>query len=339
MRSSRLLAALGVVAALVGWHLAGHGGRPVAVLPSTAPRAASGDRLIVEPDDGMTPIYSLLSSPRRSLDMTMYELDDPTAEQIIAGDAGRGVRVRVILDRRLERQRNLPAYDYLAHRGVQVVWSSGRYFATHEKAFVIDDRVAVVMSLNLTARYYATSRDLAVVDADLADVAAIESVFSADLRGAGGVPAADDLVWSPGQSWADMLVLIGRARASVALESEELSSPAVVSALVAAARRGVRVSVAMTYQDTWRPAFTALARAGARIRVMYGERPLYLHAKLMAIDAGTPRGIAFVGSENLADASLLHDRELGIVLMLPRLVQRVAGVIASDERDGTAWPP
>jgi phosphatidylserine/phosphatidylglycerophosphate/cardiolipin synthase-like enzyme len=309
------------------------------VLPSIAPHAAAGDRLVVEPDEGMGPIYELLSSPRRSLDLTMYELDDPTAEQVLAADAARGVRVRVILDRRLQRRHNQPAFDYLTRRGVQVVWSSSRYFATHEKAFVIDRRTAVVMSLNLTARYYATSRDAAVVDVDQADVAAIESVFTADLRGAGGVPAGDDLVWSPGQSWADVLTLIGWAHRTVALESEELTSPAVVAALVSAARRGVRVSVAMTYSDKWRPAFAALRRAGAQVRVMYGETPLYVHAKLFAIDAGLPHGAAFVGSENLTDASLLHNRELGVILMQPHLVGRVAELIGSDFRDGTPWPP
>lgn len=338
MRRPRLLAAFLALLVAVGWHASRAAG-PRAALPSVAPQRATADRLIVEPDEGMGPIYALLGSARHTLDLTMYELDDATAEQILAGDAARGVRVRVILDRRLQRRHNQPAYDYLTRRGVRVVWSSARYFATHEKAFVVDNRVAVVMSLNLTARYYATSRDLAVVDVDPADVVAIESVFTADLRGRGGVPPGDDLVWSPGQSWADFAALIGRAHHSVMLESEELTSPAVIAALLSAARRGVHLDIAMTYSDKWRPAFAALTRAGARIRVMYGESPLYLHAKLFAVDAGLPHAMAFVGSENLTDASLLQNRELGIVLLQPRLVRRVAEVIAADERDGTGWPP
>lgn len=329
MRSPRSVLALVCAVTLFAWHGSRHAARPVAVLPATVPASAGADRLIVEPDDGMQPVYALLSSPRRTLDLTMYELDDPTAEEILAGDAARGVRVRVILDGRLQRARNRAAYGYLAQRGVRVAWSSPRFFATHEKAFV--------MSLNLTSRYYATSRDAAVVDADPADVAAVESVFAADLHGGGGTPAADDLVWSPGQSWADVLALIRRARASVELESEELNSPAVVSALVAAAGRGVRVSVAMTYSDSWRAAFATLVRAGAQVHVMYGETPLYVHAKLMAIDVGRPGAVAFVGSENLSDASLLHDRELGIVLLTPGIVGRVAGVIGSDFRDASPY--
>jgi phosphatidylserine/phosphatidylglycerophosphate/cardiolipin synthase-like enzyme len=62
-----------------------------------------------------------------------------------------------------------------------------------------------------------------------------------------------------------------------------------------------------------------------------------VHAKLMAIDVGRPGAVAFVGSENLSDASLLHDRELGIVLLTPGIVGRVAGVIGSDFRDASPY--
>jgi phosphatidylserine/phosphatidylglycerophosphate/cardiolipin synthase-like enzyme len=249
------------------------------------------------------------------------------------------VRVRVVLDRRLEGQRNQPAYDFLRSRGVEVAWSSGRYFATHEKTFVIDDSTAVVMSLNLTERYYATSRDVALIDRDPRDVAAIESVFNADLHGAQtGTPAADDLVWSPGQSQADLLALIGGARRSVAVESEELSSQAVIRALVAAARRGVAVSLTMTYDGGAVPGLNAVVAAGGRVSLLHGESPLYIHAKLLAVDHGTTDARAFVGSENLSDASLLHDRELGVVLVAPRLVDQVAATIGSDLSVGQPWP-
>jgi len=331
MRRRRWVAVAGL-AVLVAWLALPHRDLlSAAQLPVREPAGAANDRLIIEPDDGMAPIYALLRSPQRALDLTMYELADPTAESIIGSDAARGVRVRVVLDSRLERMRNAPAYEYLRSRGVAVSWSSSRYFVTHEKGFVIDGATAVVMSLNLTSQYYATSRDVAVVDSDRRDAAAIEAVFAADFTGRPiGVPAADDLVWSPEQSLADLLALITSARRSVELESEELSSPEVIDALLSARRRGIAVSIAMTYDDSWRPAFARLAAAGARISVMYGERPLYIHAKLLVTDAGSIGARAFVGSENLSDASLRRDRELGIVLLAPRLVDEVDRVISSD---------
>jgi phosphatidylserine/phosphatidylglycerophosphate/cardiolipin synthase-like enzyme len=339
-RPLRRLAAVFVVLLILAWRLAAH---PTAAaraeLPAVEPAGARSDELIVEPDAGMTPIYRLLSSARRSLDMTMYELVDPTAESVLADDAARGVRVRLVLDRRLEGRRNQPAYDYLRSRGVEVAWASSRYFATHEKTFVIDGSIAVVMSLNLTDRYYATSRDVALVDRDPADVAAVESVFNADFRGAEiGTPAADDLVWSPQQSQADLLALIAGAQHSLSVESEELSSQAVIQALVAAARRGVAVSLAMTYDSDAVPGLNAVVAAGGQVRLLHGESPLYIHAKLLTVDAGTPSARAFVGSENLSDASLLHDRELGVVLVAPDLVAQVAATIRADLSAGQPWP-
>jgi phosphatidylserine/phosphatidylglycerophosphate/cardiolipin synthase-like enzyme len=332
------IALLAAVALLV-WHgLARNTPGVVAQLPRGEPAAAADDRLIIEPDAGLPPIYSLLASAHRTLDMTMYELVDPSAEAVLADDAARGVRVRVILDHRLEGSRNLPAYDFLRSRGVQVEWSSGRFFATHQKTFVVDDATAVVMSLNLTERYYATSRDAAVVDHDRHDVEAIESVFDADLRGAAtAAPAADDLVWSPDQSQADFLALIAGAHRSIAVESEELSSRAVTAALLGAVRRGVAVSVSMTYNSEAIPALNELAAAGATVSLLHGETPLYIHAKLLAVDAGMSTARAFVGSENFSDASLLHDRELGIVLVAPHLVDQVAATISADVTTGQRW--
>jgi phosphatidylserine/phosphatidylglycerophosphate/cardiolipin synthase-like enzyme len=340
-RAVRRVVVLAVVAGVIalGLHAitASHrAARPQ--LPTRPPAGAAADSLIIEPNEGITPVYDLLRSPRRTLDLTMYELVDPTAELILATDASRGVRVRVLLDRRLEGQRNAAAYDYLRARGVGVAWSSSRYFATHEKTFVIDGSEAVVMSLNLADEYYATTRDVAVVDHDARDAQAVESVFDADFAGhSTGTPAADDLVWSPTQSEPDVVALIDGARHSVAMESEELSSRPVIDALVRAARRGVQVTVAMTYQSDWAPAFDAVTASGGTVGVLHGETPVYIHAKLLAVDAGTPQGRVLIGSQNLSDASLRHDRELGIVLLAPALVNRVANLINADVSAGQRW--
>ena len=56
----------------------------------------------------------------------MYEFSDITAERDLAAAAGRGVRVRVILDQR-ERSANSGAYAYLSSHRVTVTWSSPDY--------------------------------------------------------------------------------------------------------------------------------------------------------------------------------------------------------------------
>jgi hypothetical protein len=78
-----------------------------AVQAGTSGMTRSGP-LIVEPGAGFSPVYGA----RHSIDVTMYEFSDTTAEHDLAAAAKRGVRVRVILDRRA-RSANSDAYSYL----------------------------------------------------------------------------------------------------------------------------------------------------------------------------------------------------------------------------------
>jgi cardiolipin synthase len=71
---------------------------------STAPNRTTPGQLslLVEPDQGMAPIYALIASARKSIDLTMYELVDTDADLALELAAGRGVNVRVLLDVNLE---------------------------------------------------------------------------------------------------------------------------------------------------------------------------------------------------------------------------------------------
>lgn len=317
--------------------VAGCGGRRMPAALPTLP-TGPGVAALVEPDDGYDTLYGWLGAARATLDLTMYELVDDHAVAVLEADAARGVRVRVLLDARRERRANMPAYLELRAHGVQVHWASNRYAATHEKAFVVDGRALVVMSLNLTSRYYPTSRDVAVLTRSPADVAAAQQVFAADWAGRSvGTPAGADLVWSPRQSQADLVALVDSARTSVWLESEEYAERDVLAAMRRAARRGVDVRVAMTYQKDWAKNWNDLVAAGGHVSYFQGEHPLYIHAKIVVVDAGTPRMRVFAGSENLTNTSLNANRELGIVLVGGPAAARLAATVAADLETGKPW--
>jgi cardiolipin synthase len=326
-------AAVAVAVAL----LAGCGRTAGVSLPEGPVPGAIGNQILLEPDHGIAPVYALLRSPRSTLDMTMYQLVDDEAVGILIADVARGVRVRVVLDQRLQRARNKPAFDLLRAHGVQVVWADPRFAASHQKTFVVDGSVAVIMSLNLSSRYYPNTRDVGVVTTDADDVRAIAKVFDADFAGRSvRADAADDLVWSPGAE-DDLVALVDRARTSVAVETEVLTDKPVIDALVRASRRGVRTSLVMTYQADWAPNFTKLAAAGVSVRYYNGEFPLYIHAKVFVVDAGTPTAKVYLGSQNLSSASLSRNRELGIVVTEASAVSSMQVVLARDSAGGKAW--
>ena len=75
--------------------------------PSRSPGVTRAGSLIIEPGAGFSPVYKLINGARRSIDMTMYEFSDTTAEHDLAAAARRGVRVHVILDRAFQLLRRL----------------------------------------------------------------------------------------------------------------------------------------------------------------------------------------------------------------------------------------
>lgn len=300
---------------------------------------ASTYTLVTEPDQGLDAIYNLISSAKSTLDLTMYELNDTQAEQLLAQAASAGVTVRVILDQNLEKSSNTRAYNYLNSRGVEVHWANPQYSATHQKTIAVDGVIAAIMTGNLTSEYYATDRDFALIENDPNDVAAIRATFEADFGNSAVTPPdGDDLVWSPTNSQSAILSVINSAQHSLLVENEEMSETNVVEALANAAARGVLVQVAMTNTaDEYSSEFDQLAAAGVQVATYASDAPLYIHAKVILADYGGSGAQVFIGSENFSRASLTENRELGLIVSDGATMQSVQSSLAQDFNGGAPW--
>jgi phosphatidylserine/phosphatidylglycerophosphate/cardiolipin synthase-like enzyme len=299
--------------------------------------AGSGPTLVTEPDQGMTPIYDFVKSATKTIDMTMYELVDTTFTGLLTTAAANGVTVRVILDQNLEMSDNTPAYNALSAGKVSVHWANPTYSATHQKTITVDGTTSAIMTLNLAAEEYSTSRDFAVITTDAADVAAIETTFAADFTNATITPpTGDNLVWSPTNALSSMEGVINGAQRTLLVENEEMSDDSIVSALSSAASRGVDVEVIMEDSSSYTTEFTTLKTAGVKIAT-YSHAKLYIHAKVMMADYGLGTAEVFIGSENFSGPSLVDNRELGIVLTDQAIMTSVNTTLTSDFNGGTAY--
>jgi phosphatidylserine/phosphatidylglycerophosphate/cardiolipin synthase-like enzyme len=226
---------------------------------------------------------------------------------------------------------------------------------THEKSLVVDGDRALIMTFNLTSKYYATGRDFGIVDGNTHDVAAMERTFGDDWKGSDGDTnaAADssnasvggnngdtgaDLVWSPGAEPA-LLALISGAQKSLYIYNEEMADMDVTKALIDAADRGVAVYVDMTGADEWKLDFAELATAGVHVRTYADDAsaPLYIHAKMIVADAGNTSARAFVGSENFSAVSLGENRELGITISDPTIINSLMKTFVADWHGATPF--
>lgn len=310
----------------------------VLLLPVQARPAAHAQTVsspIVEPDDGRGPLLGLIGSAQSSIDVAIYELSDRSILGALEAAAKRGVQVRVLAEPLPGGHAvNANGLAALRRAGAQTEDSSPSFRLTHEKTILVDGSIAAIMSLNLTAQTFASSRDVAILDSDPADVAEIEAVFQADWDRQPVVPAQPNLVWSPDNARSRLLSLIASTTATLDLYAEELTDPASIAALQNAASNGVRVRLLMTDRgahDSSRAGRAAVAAAGGEVRL---QRSPFVHAKVILADGA----LVFAGSENLSAASLDHNRELGILTADPATLARLSAIFAQDWQQAAPAP-
>lgn len=291
-------------------------------------------QMIVEPDDGASPITGAIASATTSVQLEMYLLTDTRVVQALEEAANRGVDVRVLLELHpLGENPTGPqkTFETLAAAGVQMKAGDSAYTLTHEKAMIVDGATLYVMTCNLTKSALggssaATNREYTVVDTSAGDVREAQAIFQADWNHTTPSVAAPNLVVSPVNARAKLAALIASAKSSLLLDQEEMADASTEDALIAEARRGVTVQVLLPQPSAGTPASADIARlAQGGVQVRYMTR-LYMHAKMMLADGAR----AFVGSENISAQSLDGNRELGVLVADPDALARITSTFTLD---------
>lgn len=328
-----LLVALTIVAVIV----ISNRPRPGLGLPDPGPvaptLAVAG--IFVEPDDGRAPILDELAAARESIALQVYLLSDEEIIAALEDAAARGLRVRVMLEEHpFGGAGGQPAIAARLQRaGIDVRWGDPVFRFSHIKTFVIDDRVAIIMNLNLTESAFTGNRELAVITTRPEDVAQAAAIFEADWERTGADPAGP-LVVSPTNSRAELLALIDRARTTLDVYAEVVRDDELLGAMVEAVERGVTVRLVMSgdAEDSNARDRAKLAAAGIQV---YLNNEVYIHAKMFLADGSE----LFIGSQNLTATSLDQNRELGLILRDAGSIERASRVFARDLEAGRPEAP
>lgn len=307
-----------------------------------------------EADHSVTPLYALVNAATKTIDMTMYALEDTTFSADLVAACTRGVHVRVLLDQNHEKVGNTPAYNQLnAQANCSAAWANTAFGATHQKTILFDGTQVAIMSLNLQTQYYSTTRDFAFIENDAQDIAAIQATFNADF--AAGTPPSgvagasdfsyapgggdnNDLIWSPTTAQAAMLGIINNAKSTLLVENEEMGAANIVSALEAACQRGVTARIAMVNQTSYTANFTALKAAGCKVSLYPSSQTgFYIHAKVVVADFGLSTQAVYMGSINYSLPSMNNNRELGVYITDPASVALLNATLTSDFTGATPF--
>ena len=292
-------------------------------------------RLIVEPDDGIQPVREFIESAQKSLVIKQFNFTEESLIQSVIARINAGVDVRVILNaKRSDGGRvNDETYERFAAAGISVKWSSPRFYVTHEKSIVVDEKAAMVATFNLNLKYFSRTRDYAVITHDPQHVAQIIEVFDIDWDQRDATPAAyEGLLWSNSNSRLHMANFIDTAQHRLDVQHPKYVDAVILDRIAAAAERGVKVHVLCGGRhgisdwdvlDTF-ASLRTLRRFGS-VKV-HKQKNLRVHAKLLIVDSER----ALLGSMNIDRSAFDLRRELGVTITDPSVLARLRETFDSD---------
>ncbi len=301
----------------------------------TAPQG-HGYTLLSEPTSGRTQILSLLKGAQSAIDLTIYEIEDPLIITALADAAKRGVQVRVLYNfysfQKYGHDPNAPYIAELKKAGVKTKPAGEQFAITHQKTLVIDGSAAVIMTFNLAPGYFSGTRDFGIITYDAGQVAEIGKVFEADWAYKSVSVSEPALVWSPDNSREKILGVIKGAAKTLEVYNEETEDPQCMQALIAAAKRGVKVRFITAILKNGSVDGNAAERQVLNAHGVKAEglASPFIHAKIVLADAGGTAGKAYLGSENFSSYSLDKNRELGIILEDPAILSSIHSTFDSD---------
>lgn len=131
--------------------------------PSLASSGCFLQKAIFSPDSEGE-IISLFNSASSTIDVQMYVFSNQNLARSLANAAKRGVRVRVILEGRIEGvQQNEDTLDYLVSSGAHAKWASFSYKLTHSKLAIVDGKYVLVGSINFSNSAVTKNREAAAL--------------------------------------------------------------------------------------------------------------------------------------------------------------------------------
>lgn len=273
--------------------------------------------LFIEPNAGVSPVLQVIQSAHREVNLNGYLVDDGPILRALAAAHAQGVRVEVMIEGKPYGMKSWQVQKEA--RRIEATGATLKYapprFESHGSRWAFDHGKWIcslheceIGSPNFTYAGFGHDRDYLVVTHNAQVVQAANAVFNADWNNQYAPNWTHQvLVLSPGHSASKLLAAINQP-GPIDLEFEEIGYAPEITRAIADKGKLARIIVPSSVNAEDRRILASLERYGVQVRYMPKD-PLYIHAKMIVGNA-----LAYVGSINISDVSLDHNREMGLLL-------------------------
>ena len=272
-------------------------------------------KLIIQPDDGLSPILQAVKKARKAVDLVIFRFDRTDLEKALGAAVTRGVAVRALIAhtnrggekvlRKLELR--------LLEAGVTVARTADDLPRYHGKMAVIDDTI-FILGFNYTKLDIEKSRSFGIITRNSSIYKEATALYEADSTRQPYTPSNKSFVVSPEQSRSPLTEFIRGAKKQLLIYDEKITDRLMLRELSARAEAGVEIRVIGKMDK---------APKGVEIRKLSDMR---LHVRAMVRD-GTS---AFVGSQSLRKLELDSRREIGLIVSDSRIAKKMQLVFEQD---------
>ena len=272
-------------------------------------------KLIIQPDDGLTPIVQAVKRAKKSIDIVIFRFDRVELEKALQAAVARGVPVRALIAHTNRGgEKNLRKLELrLLEAGVTVARTADDLPRYHGKMMMIDGTL-YVFGFNYTKLDVEKSRSFGVMTRDQRLVKEASSLFEADSTRQPYSPSNNRLVVSPETSREILTAFIRGAKKQLLIYDEKITDNLIQRVLQDRARRGVEIRVIGRIEKGFDKVESRLLP------------DLRLHVRAIVRDGST----AFIGSQSLRKLELDGRREVGVIITDSRVAKKMQVIFEAD---------
>jgi cardiolipin synthase A/B len=272
-------------------------------------------KLIIQPDEGVTPIVKAIKSAKKTLDVVIFRFDRAEVEKALGQAVERGVNVRALIAHTNKGgEKTLRKLELrLLEAGLTVSRTADDLPRYHGKLMIVD-KVLHVYGFNFTKLDIDKSRSFGIVTTDKKLVQEAQKLFEADFNRQGYSPGNSRFVVSPENSRNVLTNFVRAAKKELLIYDAQVSDNLVQRILAERVRQGVKIRIIGKLEK---------ALDGIKVRKLADLR---LHVRAIVRDGEA----AFIGSQSLRKLELDGRREVGVVVNDARVARQIASVFEED---------
>ncbi len=272
-------------------------------------------KLIIEPDDGAAPLHAALKSARKTLEIAIFRFDRSDIAALLKAAVADGVKVTALVaDMNRGGEKNLRELEKrFLESGITVARTADDLIRYHDKYFIIDRRVLVVLSFNFTHLDIEHSRGFGIITKNKVLIQEAMQLFDADCARRAYVTGADNFVVSPANSRKVLRSFLKRAKKQLLIYDPQVSDKEMIRVLQERSKAGVDVRI-----------IGKISRRSGVIAQQFTR--MRLHTRTIIRDGRQ----AFVGSQSLRPVELDSRRELGLIVRDSKIVKKLLATFESD---------